>query len=415
MIGKLLKWAGFDRPRTSRSSGRRPVRSLGRRLAFESVERRVLLSANGNEPVAEGGTVYMEYGGLTIGNTLVTSALSDQHQTWHLQSENLFAGLDVTVNDAYILSGDGDSVLYGELQIKPTGTRDTAVPFFRGMLYSADDRGADSFTGSLSGIGTASITAPKSEELPLRDIASIDLGAPLGDRGMVDVGRIGRPELDATIRELDWSKPPGTASETQLADANAAAAGSSIQTVAYRPARSLAGSRSRLAAFDLAMRDDAFDRHAHLEHAAQGNHAVDTPTPAVETNSPHHRSPQVPTLSSLPGTARRAQSERQIAAHDLALANFAVSANHSPDFLETTLVSRSAQSTTITQDGPTGDQLADARAAFLNQRREKPVVHLVAAVGIGSALATTPWDSAPQAQQEQLPPRKRQARRTSRI
>ncbi len=422
MIGRLLRWAGFDRSRTSRASESRPARSLGRRLAFESVERRVLLSANGNEPVAEGGTVTFASNGYTVSSVLCDETPAVLFYNRDLQFEDHVITRGITVDGGGVYDSAGGYLGMADVnQTEATDAGEVGQSFFfqltpdtsAGKPFSSG-QDADFLGGRLSGTGNDLLTAPKSEELVTRDIASSDLGGPLGDGGLADVGRIVRPEFDATIGELDWNKPPGTVPETQLADANASAAGASIQTVAYRPTNSLSGSRSRLATFDLAMRDDAPARHAHHEHATPSNHAVDAPTPAVETTSPGYHSAQAPTLSSLPGTARRSLSERQIAAHDLALANFAAPTNDSPERLETTFASRSARSNTLNAlDRPDADHLADARAAYLNQRREKPVVHLVATVGIGSALATTPWDSAPQAQQEQLPPRKRQARHTS--
>lgn len=414
MIGRLLKWIGFDQSRTSHSSNRRSTHSSGRRLAFESVEHRVLLSANATEPVAEGGTVYMMLDGGTLGTTLEPGALSGRilHETWQSDRGNYYGQGYSTVNvvrnqrsgDVATLEQPDDALTNLDvILVKPAGSSDVLTT----SEYEVSTRKEHDQEG------TYSVTAPKSEELVPTDIAPIDLRVPVANHGLVDVSYIARREvsrnISATIEGLDSDAPPGTALEIQLAGVNASAVDSSVQTVAYKPAKSLSGSRSRLAAFDLAMRDNASIRHAHLDHAAPSDHAVDAPAPAVETSSPRQDSAQAPTLSSLSDNTRRPLSELEIAAHDLALADFAMSADDSPDLLETTLISRSARpNTRNVQDKPDTNQLAGNRAVYLDQRREYHVAHLVAVAGVGHALLGHQNEPAREVQHEQLPPRKRQ-------
>ncbi len=348
MIGKFLQWIGMDRSRTSGPSSDRPTGNTHRRLAIEPIEDRLLLSATGAESVADGGAVSVV-------------PFSDWNLAAGLGHES--SGVFISIDDSSANAFDSGGRLAGTLQ--------------HGETWGGTD-----YHSVLNSSVASGLEGSESQELAPDDLAPPENGA-----GLVNVTRMAHQEVFAEIGTSDsmLDELPGFQPQLKLAADDLSAARLSVNSApSHNPSEPLTGSRGRLAAFDLAMREETFDWRAGTNAAEPTNARHKLPAPAAEARSPRPDSVTLPALSNV----RREMGD----------ARFVPSIDASP----------LAQSNSVAvQNEPDADETTSVHAAYLDQRREKPVAHLAIVLGVGQAVMGQRRQGDEDDDQEQRPPRKR--------
>ncbi len=374
MIGRFLEWIGLGPLRPRRPGGVRPPDGSQRRLAIEPIEDRLLLSATGADTVSDGGTVVLDSFYFAVNSSCDT-----------LQIDGSLSGRLVAVDDR-VKPAEGSSTGFVDVQGTLDQVREPFGPTHSPEMY--DDQ-----------------AAPTPEEVTPDDLAPTP-----PDSGMVDVTHAARDQVFAQIgvgpHEPDSHDLPAVelAADDPLAASAAAVAG-----LSHEPLESLTGSRGRLAAFDLAMQQET-DWRTNMG----SDTASDSPTfPTTEAKSPRHAPVAPAAFSNLapdfggypiqpndgllhPVSASKSTRTTQDSHITLALPNGA-------DPPELAPVNRSPGSP-VDSDGAADASLP---AVYLDQRREKPMAHLVMAIGVGQALMGRRPQFTDDPEHEQLPPRKR--------
>ena len=404
MMARLLQWIGIDRSGAVRSSSDH-LRDTQRRLVVEPIEDRLLLSVTGSESVADGGTVSFSYGldcdwlncqgaysGLQVGSNARPSVevLEAKVEPCHVSGINNFLSFPAT-RDV-----DGDR---GEQVLNSAGNE--AIGFSAFLGTNAD---------TAKGLLTNELTKPKSEELdpgelspPETGEATINVAYMAHRKVFAEIGSSGR-----MLEGNDWTD---LSVEVQLALGGSPESGSDTASGSSYKASSLAGSQGRLAAFDLAMRESVFAWSASLDGARPDDLEEELPATRGDRDSAASDSPQHPTVSRVRYDAAAVSSELIADARHAALTGMLASSAELRSSICLAAVDESAEP--ARSDRAAGAQPADseavvdARAVYLDERREKPVAHLAAAVGIGHVLLAYRRQSAQEASYKQLPPRKR--------
>lgn len=404
MMARLLQWIGIDRSGAVRSSTD-PLRDTHRRLVVEPIEDRLLLSATAGESVADGGTVSFSYGfvcdrldcqaaysGFTVGSN---SWLGDSSLEATAESGRVSA---IDDSPRFRVSTDVD-VDGGDQVLNAAGNEEIG----RGAFLDAAADNSEL-------LRTNELTKPKSEELDPGELSPPETG-----EGTINVAYMAHQKVFAEIgssgRMLDGNDWTDLSVEVQLALGGSPESSCETVSGSSHKGASLAGSQGRLAAFDLAMRESVPVWSTSLDGARSDGLEEELPATRGDTDSAASDSPQHPTVSRVRYDAAAASSELGGDAHHTALTGILASSAELRSSICLAEVDESAESARGDRaaDAQTSNSEAvvDARAVYLDERREKPVAHLAAAVGIGHVLLGERRRTVEEASYKQLPPRKR--------
>lgn len=374
MIGKFFRSIGFGSSRVRRSSTNRSADRLGRRLAVEPIEDRLLLSVAGAHPVSEGGTVVLDG----------------------------VSGVSFSCCGSMIVETSGAS-----------GSDNTAVVSSdRSDLLKPYSTGRPDVAGSREALGEQAAPSPQR-------VAPDDLVSTPRDRGMVDVTHaaydqvfadLGSPRADlAVCSSLGLQPELLTTAEDMLASAASSSAAPSHDAL-----NSLNGSRGRLAAFDLAIEQEtAYGARADVDGFRSSEPPGRKPVPSPGGASPVLAPAAPAAFSSIepqPYTTLHQggdDSSGGPSPNEVLAVSARLTETH-PCFgkangLPNTLA-RQSLSSPVEQ---AVEDVANTAAVCLDQKRDTSLVHLAVAVGIGQVLTGRHRRSGEEPEHEQLPPRRR--------
>ena len=423
MIGKFLHGMGFNRSRASRSSADRPAGNSHRRLAVEPIEDRLLLSATGGESVADGGAVW-----LTVpGSRFEAASLDAQFETEVVRSVDKSTGTNKCFDPtcgSYPESSSSEAVSQDTLSETEVPRSVYSIERLDAPCWSFSGNGfshampqtvAPSDTGSIflndSADVNSPIAQPKSEELVPEDLAPSQ-----NETGMIDLAYMARQkvfaEVDSSREMLNGEDLLEWRSKLELAEEASPTFEQNIEVGAsHKSTVALAGSRGRLAAFDLAIREHISDWRTDLGTSESSSPTDDSHIPASVAPSSRTGATKPTDLSSLPLHSEHPLLDLDTVVHDLALTDvFALSTSCQSAGSTSQAMKQSEPvggHTAAVQDRPDAQDAVKARAVYPDQRREKPVAHLVVAAGIGHVLVGNRRQTAADHEYEQLPPRKR--------
>lgn len=384
--GSALAWLGFGWSTGLASRRTRPAADSGRRLLVEPMEGRLLLSAY-SPTVSEGGTVVLDWPNSSAGgHATITYSSSGAVDIGSVDGS--FSGVAVDAADSpgrpQVASGDSLSIDGGDTRENPSDESES--------------------TG---------LAGPKNI-----DLAREDLAPPPRQGGMVDLAQAAYDTVFAEIgAAVNVSQEAGIATLEPSAGADSGDLFPSAEAAGHqRPegvVKSITGSRGRLAAFDLAMRQEsAFHWRTVAEEDADLNvsgeavpgdpataGAVPIDRPAVEASSGLQRAPASRSILPDDMDSRATPAPVAAAAHDSPAAGSPGPAASEAD--------AAAQVSPALQNTTPGTGAVSASAVSLDHSRQKNATHLALVLGIGQTILHRRTHLAEEVEHEQPPPRRR--------
>lgn len=407
MMDRFLDWLGFDRSRASRSLADRS-RVTVRRLAVEPIEDRLLLSATGGESVADGGTVSLTFG---MENDCVFSVAAPSGlMSGTTDQSREFVPKVAEVPDSGLTVGEFANSWSSERGERAAYRGEELQGYTVDGVDGRFDASSVPSSGNSIRFQASELSKPESEELDPGEFPP-----PESDSGTISVAYMAHQKVFAEIgssgRGLDGNDWRQTAGQVELALLDTPDAVSSGAVGGSYRSSSLAGSQGRLTGFDLAMGEKTPEWSAGLEAVKSGRVGKDLPATGRATDAAATETPKLPTVSNVQYDVVPVARDLSVEAHRAALDGMLASSSNLPIMIHLPELDESAESATLDATaeaqtpGPEG--VVDAHAVCLDQRREKPVAHLAAAVGIGHVLLGDRRRSVRDVDYEQLPPRKR--------
>ena len=386
MIDILLKWARLARPRPLHTRSLRPARTIHRPLAMEPVENRLLLTATCVEAVADGGTVELVYAPAGW----ATEGVHDQQQQ--------------SASDVSALPDQGNNHLDHDFTVRRTEQAESDGPLtVAGKPFSSTQA-----HGQLN----TTITPPKSQELTPDELPQKELDASKTETGLADVTLVAHQTIFAQIESINVKRDRNdlldNPANLQLARDISPTADMEFLDASHEPAEHLAGSRGRLAAFDLALQEDAADLPLNINAAEQNENLGKSHVPTEKTHSSQPSSE----ISAGLDCPDNATPELSPPVHDLALAEITDSQAIARLALnETTTCDQQEQEQHTSITIPiTSDPNINPRVVNLDQKQARPVVNLAAVVGAACLFSGNRQRAPEDSEHEQRPPREKRKR-----
>ena len=397
MIGRFLSWIALTRSRPLRSRTPHSTATNQRRLAIEPVENRMLLSATGTETIADGGSVWF---GSSSGYAFTASDTRDLVQP---ASDSEFT-IDT---HARYQSNEVTGVISGDFLLSNE----------RVALPEIGNTERSQLLDNVSGFDDIStFTSPKSEELTQEELPLPEVDAAKNETGLADVALIARREVFAEIgsrgQNLHLDDRTDARSSVQLADAGSPAAILNAAADSCKTVESLAGSRGRLAAFDLAMREETADLPLPFETVERDESFSNSRAAADDSHSSQPNPGTSAAIMNIECGRAQATRDRELRLHDVALTDIAesqtiaaIAVSEAPNSSE-----RAWKDMPHVQGRPQTHYPINTHAVYLDQKHARPVATLATVVGAAYVLNGNRRFAGEDSEHEQLPPRDKRKR-----